>query len=241
MKLGFNSIVLAAASVFAVGAFAHFNQPAAKVCVSKKPAIGEQRIGYELIDLMRGEAWVTLDWTLKNYSDYSLGVASWNWIKNEPRIGYGARASILKSPGCRNNGEFTYQHMHGRPFFHIADITDFGFTHGEHNEIRGATVRKHHRLEFELGQTVTFLVSPDQNYFVRVNRPVGTDERAPKLPEAWSMQDFELKSAWQAELFGHVQVYRVQNGTSFQGPVSPPTVENSSKDLKSTQLGTRKS
>lgn len=241
MKLGIKSLVLATTSVFAVGVFAHFNQPAAKICVAEKPVIGEQRIGYELIDLMRGEAWVTLDWTLEKYSDYSLGVASWNWIKNEPRLGYGTRASILKSPGCENDGEFTYQHMHGRTFFHIADITDFGFTHGENNEIRGATVRKHHRLEFELGQTVTFLVSPDQNYFVRVNRPVGTDEKAPKLPEAWSMQDFELKSAWQAELFEHVQVYQVQNGTSFQGPVSPPSVEHSSKDLKNTQPGPRRS
>lgn len=237
MKLGATSIFLGAIFVFAVGAVASSGKPAIKICVTEKPTIGEQRIGYELIDVMRGEAWVTFDWTLDSYSEYSLGITSLNWFKNKPRLGYGARSGILKSPDCANDGEFSYQHMHGRSFFHIADITGIGTTHGENNELRGASVKKFHYLEFGAGQTVTFLVSPDQEFFVRVNRPVGSEQSEPELPESWSIKDFDLTSAWQAELFDNAQVYQVKDGTSFQGPVAPPTDELSKENSANTQIG----
>lgn len=240
MKLGVKSIVLGTSFLFAVGAFAASNQPTYRVCVSERPKIGQQKTGYELIDFIRGEAWVTLDWTLEDYSNYSLGITSLNWFKNAPRISSSARASILKSPDCENNGEFTYQHMHGRSFFHIADIKGIGTTYGENDEIQGANVKKYHKLEFDPGQTVMFLVSPENDYFVRVNSPVRTGENDAELPEAWTIQEFDLESAWQVELFEEVQVYQVKDGTSFQGPVNPPTGEYSYKDSKATEPGQHK-
>jgi hypothetical protein len=190
-----------------------------EVCVPRAPETAGQDVGYELIDLMRREAWVTTDWTLEAYADFSPGLTALNWLKNDPRLGYAARATVLRSPGCDADGEFTYQTMFGRTFFHIADIT--GATGGDltNGALTEGAVIKHHRLEFEADQTVSFLVSPAGESFVRVNRPIDTSAGDNALPEGWVLQELRLASAWQADLIGEVRVLRLDDRTSYQGPI----------------------
>ena len=190
-----------------------------ETCVARAPETAGQDVGYELIDILRREAWVTTDWTVDAYADFSPGITALNWLKNDPRQGYAARAIVLRSPGCTEDGEFTYQTMFGRTFFHIADLTSLAGGDLTNSALTEASVAKHHRLEFDAGQTVSFLVSPSGERFVRVNRPIDASQVEQELPEGWALEDVSLGTPWRADLIGEVRVLRLGDGTSYQGPI----------------------
>ena len=190
-----------------------------EVCVPRDLETAGQAVGYELIDLMRREAWVTTDWTVEAYKEFSPGLTELNWLKNDPRQGFAARASVLRSPGCAADGEFTYQTMFGRTFFHIAELTSLRGGDLTNGALTEGGVIKHHLLEFEADQTVSFLISPAGESFVRVNRPIDASLGDNMLPEGWVLQELRLDSAWQADLIGEIRVLRLDDGTSYQGPI----------------------
>lgn len=215
-----NSTVLMLATLSAVSlGIAALRADGRAVCLPRAPDTAGQDVGYEVIDILRREAWVTTDWTLDAYAAFSPGIAAPHWLKNDPRQGYAARASVLRSPGCAADGEFTYQTMFGRTFFHIADLTSLRGEDLTNGALTEASVTKHHRLEFDADQTVSFLVSPSGESFVRVNRPIDASAGGNALPEGWVLQELRLASAWQADLIGEVRVLRLDDGTSFQGPI----------------------
>ncbi len=187
-------------------------------CVPRAPETAGQTVGFELIDLMRREAWVTTDWTVDAYAEFSPGVGAPNWLKNDPREGFAARMAFLRSPGCAAEGEFTYRGMFGRTFVHVADLTRLGGGDLTNGALTQASVNKHHRLEFDIGQTVSMLVAPNGDRFVRVNRPVDASREDQDLPEGWVLQDLTLSAPWRADL-NDVAVLRLENGVSYQGPV----------------------
>ena len=189
-----------------------------EVCVSRAPETAGQNIGYELIDILRREAWVTTDWTVDAYAEFSPGITAPNWIKNDPRQGFAARTAFLRSPGCAADGEFTFQTMYGRTFIHVADLASLRGEDLTNGALTEASVNKHHRLEFDAGQTVSFLVSPSDAHFVRVNRPVDVSHDEQSLPVGWSLRDLTLSDPWRADLIGDVAVLRLENGVSYQGP-----------------------
>jgi hypothetical protein len=228
--------------IFLSGAFAAialtiFGGGERNVCIRRSPETAGQDVGYELIDLARREAWVTTDWTLDGFAAFSPGLAAVNWIKNDPRQGVSARTRVLRSPGCDVDGEFTHQTMFGHAFFHIADITEFWadeFAQGALKEVR---VRKHHRLEFDAGQTVSFLVSPMGDSFVLVNLPVGRSQDEQTLPNGWAQQDMTLMAPWNADLIGDVAVLRLENGASYQGPIDLLPRETAQPSVGTAHLG----
>ncbi|MEO1292713.1 MAG: hypothetical protein AAFV62_07780, partial [Pseudomonadota bacterium] len=94
------------------------------------------------------------------------------------------------------------------------------------------------RLDFDAGQTVSLLVSPNGERFVRVNRPVGARQSDQGLPAGWVLEDLSLGSAWRADLIGEVYVLRLGDGTSYQGPIGtlPAGPErNAARSPKETQ------
>lgn len=202
-----------------LGAYASMDAAEIQTCVTRPPETAGQRVGFEMIDLMRREAWVTTDWTPEDFAEFTPGLAALNWIKNDPRIGFADDTRVLRSPGCATDGEYTYQTMFGRTFFHIADMTRLGGHGLTDGALREGSVVKHHLLQFAAGQTVSFLVSPDEERFVRVNRPIQATATAQGLPEGWHLEDASLDDAWSAELSGEIRVLRLEDGTSYQGPV----------------------
>lgn len=190
-----------------------------EICVERAPETAGQDVGYELIDILRREAWVTTDWTGGAYAEFSPGITAPHWFKNDPRRGYAARAIVLRSPGCAADGEFTYQTMFGRTFFHIADLTILAGRDLTNGALTEAGVAKHHSLEFDAGQTVSFLVSPSGERFIRVNRPINASQSEKELPEGWVLEDVSLGTPWRADLIGEVHVLRLGDGTSYQGPI----------------------
>lgn len=215
-----NSLPFFAATVGAIAlGFAVTESETRDHCVRVSPETAGQAVGFELIDLVRREAWVTTDWSVEAFAAFSPGLTAPHWFKNDPRKGEAEHAIILRSPGCANDGEFTYSTMYDRTFFHIADITRLtgaGLTGGVLVE---TLVSKHHRLEFESGAAVSFLVSPDGHHFVGVSRPVDRSHTPITLPEGWSLKRLRLDEAWQADLIGEVNVIRLQDGVAYQGPI----------------------
>ena len=192
---------------------------AREVCAPRAPDTAGQNVGFELIDILRREAWVTTDWTVQEYAEFSPGITAPHWLKNDPRKGFPARASFLRSPGCAADGEYTFQTMYGRTFVHVADLTSFGGGDLTDGALAEASVRKHHRLEFDASQTVSFLVSPAGERFVGVNRPIGVTEAAEALPEGWTLEEVNLSNPWRADLIGDTQVLRLSDGASYQGAI----------------------
>lgn len=232
------SIALLVVTLFAMSlGIVEFGAVEREVCTPRVPETAGQNVGYELIDLARREAWVTTDWSVDGFAAFSPGLAAMNWIKNDPRQGVAARTRVLRSPGCEVDGEFTHQTMFGRGFFHIADITEIWadeFAQGALKEVR---VKKHHRLEFDAGQTVSFLVSPKGDSFVLVNRPVGASLGEQALPEGWAQQDMTLMAPWNADLIGDVAVLRLENGASYQGPIDLMPEATTKRALGAAHLG----
>lgn len=216
MKTAITILTVLFAIVVTPSVIAALNTPVREVCVERRPQVASQRIGYELIDLMRRQAWVTTDWTLEDYAEFSPPVTALNWIKNEPRVGSASRASVLRSPGCERDGQFTFMHTFGREFFHIADLTSAGQHDGTNGTIIEAAVLKYHRLQFDAGQTVSILVSPHGHRYIRVNRSAGEPVGAPALPKDWELHEQTLDRPLQVDLFGEVRVLRLHNGASYQ-------------------------
>jgi hypothetical protein len=219
MKTAIVTLTVLSMVVVAPGVIAALSAPVREVCIARPPQTASQQIGFELIDLMRRQAWVTTNWTLEAYANFSPPYAALNWIKNEPRVGFASSASVLRSPGCKQDGQFTYMNRFDRMFFHIADVTRAGWSHGPNGEIFEAAVHKYHRLEFDAGQIVSILVTPNGDRFIGVNRPVGEAKARPALPEGWELLDRELEGSRRVDLFGEVRVLRLQNGASYQGPM----------------------
>ncbi|MEL6379505.1 MAG: hypothetical protein AAFR69_00030 [Pseudomonadota bacterium] len=222
MKMKIALFLLLPFAIISLGALAAIKPESKEACVNQPPELAGQNIGFELIDVLRRQAWITTDWTLEDYSDFSPSLGSHGLIKNEPRVGFATNTSVLRSPSCDEDGQFTYQTRFGRTFFHIADISQIGPAYGENRKIKAATVTKYHRLQFDPGQIISVLLSPAGEAFIRVNRPVEVTSIDPELPQDWTIQEFVLSGSWQADLFGKVQVLRLEDGTSYQGPVRLP-------------------
>ncbi|MDX8352598.1 hypothetical protein [Cognatiyoonia sp. IB215182] len=220
--MGRTKILGSALLVAALGAVAATDAQSQETCVAVVPEASGAAVGYELIDIIRREAWVTRDWTLADYAAFSPGPAALNWRKNDPREGDAANARVMRSPECGHDGDFTYQIKFGREFFHIANIVSIGPRHGPNGEIREGGVVKYHRLTFDAGQTVSILHAPEGTAFIRVNRPVAAPHVQVRLPEGWSVTTAMLNTPWRVDLFGGVRVLRLQDGSSYQGPIEMP-------------------
>ncbi|MEJ8562168.1 hypothetical protein QTO30_13660 [Yoonia sp. GPGPB17] len=160
-----NSLLFFATTLLAVTlGFAFTGTQSRDYCIRISPDTAGQPVGFELIDTIRGEVWVTTDWTVEAYAAFSPGLTAPHWFKNEPRQGDAAKAIALRSPGCPHDGKFTYQTIYNRTFFHIADITRItgaGLTGGVRVE---STVNEHHRLEFEINEVNVIRLEDGASY-----------------------------------------------------------------------------
>ena len=75
--------------------------------------------GYELIDLLNEEVWVTSDFTPAEYAEFSPPLL---WIKNDPRIMMADQAEFLRSPGCSEPGQFTYMQAYDKGFLNVVQL-----------------------------------------------------------------------------------------------------------------------
>lgn len=178
------------------------------------------RAGYELIDIARGHAWATRDWTPKEFNNFKLPATWALWFKNGPRISFADRASFSRSPGCAEDGQYSYMNAFGKTFVLVARPFQFNPIHDPKGLIQSAKVEKYHTLYFDAESSVSFLKNPDGQSFVAVGTSYERSSEAPPLPDGWSIEKRVLTEALTVSLKGEVMVLRLQNGFSFQGPIS---------------------
>ena len=78
-----------------------------------------EKVGYELINLLTKEVWATGDFTKEEYEAFS---PPFFWMKNDPRIMIADRAEFLKSPGCDEDGQFTYMQKFNKEFLKVVQL-----------------------------------------------------------------------------------------------------------------------
>ena len=176
------------------------------------------RQGFELIDLVSGEVWLTKDWTLQEFERFELPISQSLWLKNDPRTGVAQSGKFLKSPGCER-GEFTYMQAHGREFLHVVDMDGMATELDDEGLIMAVQLNKHHSLGFNEGAEVKVLSDPSGQRFILVARTLLDVKDVPSVPEGWSLESFVLAAPFKVQLDGKVSVLRMDNEDSFQGPL----------------------
>lgn len=200
-----------------------------ETCVARPPQFaetgpgpagpGRAGPGYELISLVRGEAWATRDWTPEDYAAFSPPL-SWSfWFKNDPRLGLADQARFTRSPGCDEEGRFSYMTAFGRTFVLAARPRALTLGGDERGLITGVEVEKHHVLRFAAGRTLEVLENPEGRRFIAVSAPLRRATPAPELPAGWSLAARVATEDLEVALSGAVTVIRLANGVSYQGPL----------------------
>ncbi|MEL6347740.1 MAG: hypothetical protein AAFV53_31835 [Myxococcota bacterium] len=173
-----------------------------------------ERAGYELINVSGGGVWLTRDWSLEAYADFSLPFSWLGWRKNDPRRGVTDGGRLLRSPGCEP-GQYSYMRAFDREFVQVVQLQPLKRRAGLVHEVQ---LEKYHQVEYAANQSVKVLSRPDGNRYILVAETV---ERSgePTLPDGWTITEHVLDSDLQVDLFGEVTVIRLDNEDSFQGPL----------------------
>ncbi|MHC4310605.1 MAG: hypothetical protein ACYSSN_11720 [Planctomycetota bacterium] len=186
-------------------------------CVSFEPDFSGGEAGYELIDLLNKEVWVTSDFTAEEYAEFSPPLL---WIKNDPRITMGDRQSeFLRSPGCSEPGQFTFMRAFDKNFLKVVQLVSMNTPVDSQGLIRRTELEKYHLLTYSAGSTVYILHNLTGERFIGVSRSVDRSSDTFTLPEGWTLTSHVLSTELTVELSGNVSVLRTDNEDSYQGPL----------------------
>jgi len=188
-------------------------------CVSREPVLEGGEAGYELLDLMNKEVWLTLDFTAQEYAEFSPPVL---WQKNQPRVSMSDSqgGEFLRSPGCTDPGLYTYLQAWDKEFLNVVKLITIYEPVDEQGLIRETTLEKYHVLTYAAGSTVYVLHNPDGERFIGVSRDGDRTSDTFTLPDGWFLTTHVLASEIVVDLSGIVSNLRTENEDSFQGPLS---------------------
>lgn len=198
-------------------------------CVERSPSIPvrraasiDQRPGFEILDPVGGGVWMTRDWTVDAFEAFSFPWTWPFWFKNDPRRGVSDGVAFLRSPGCPSDGQFTYMTAFGREFVQVVELEDLTGSVGN-GAIREVELEKYHVLAFDAGSQVQILQGPDASHYLLVAETFARSEE-PELPDGWAITARVLEEPVVVELTGTVEVLRLTNEDSYQGPLSADTL-----------------
>jgi len=185
-------------------------------CVPLEPVWDGEGAGYELIDLLYKEVWVTGDFTSEEYTSFT---PPFLWIKNDPRILMADGGEFLRSPGCSEPGQFTYLLAFDKGFLNVVRLIEMNMPADTQGLIRKTELEKYHLVTYFSGRTVYILQSPTGERYIEVSRSVDRLSDTFTLPVGWTLTEHELQTDLQVELSGALSVLRTDNEDSFQGPL----------------------
>ena len=175
-----------------------------------------EKVGYELINLLTKEVWATGDFTSEEYEAFS---PPFFWMKNDPRIMIADQAEFLKSPGCDEDGQFTYMQKFNKEFLKVVQLKSMNKPADSEGLIRRTELEKYHVLTYDSGQNVNIIKNPSGERFIEVSRSLNRYSDTFTLPEGWILTSQFLEADLQVELLGSVSVLRTDNEDSYQGPI----------------------
>jgi hypothetical protein len=175
-------------------------------------------IGFEILEMQPGpsiRAWVSRDITREEFEELQLPLG---WFKNQIREVEHAGGQFHNSPGMVE-GEYRDKDMFGFHWRHVATVTQVRKTVDKGGILNGATVSKSHEIRVDAGQTITGLLSPTGEVYVRITRDADRDTDTSTIPDAWKLISHTTVERLVFRLPSEVLVIRTSNKDSFQGPV----------------------
>jgi hypothetical protein len=177
------------------------------------------RVGFELLQIVSPgqiKAWASDGPTQAEFDAIEL---SFGWFKNQPRELDPDTGMFARSPDALIDGEFSEQEMYGHVWRHVATIVDANIALDTQGLLTGSHVRKFHEVTFNAGKTLTLLVSPEGENYVRISRDYLRTTDQPSIPNGWQQVDYVTPGELVVELPDETLVIRADNEDSFQGPL----------------------
>ena len=191
-----------------------------ELCVALAPVFDTDGdgAGYELINLLGDEVWATPSWTRAEFADFSFPVSWFLWRKNDPRMPLADGGRFIKSPGCED-GQYNYMQAFDRSFFQVVRLIKINRSLDDQDLIRKTELEKHHIVHYSTGRTVSILLSPIGKRYIGVSRSLDRSSNTPTLPDGWTVTEYVLTEELRINLSGKVDVLRMDNEDSYQGPL----------------------
>ncbi len=183
------------------------------------PCSESPRIGYEILEIRsRNEiiAWANMTLTQAEFDAIELPRG---WFKNQPREIDTDGGSFARSPNASADNEFTDEDHFGYNWRHVATITEANIPLDRQRLLRGNLITKFHEITFNAGRTLSIIVSPDGDSYVRVTRDAGRTNEDPTLPESWQQLEYATPDDLVLQLPNPTLNIRTDNQDSFQGPL----------------------
>jgi haloalkane dehalogenase len=178
------------------------------------------RVGFEILEIQSPNsirAWISSDISREEFDALQLPQG---WIKNQPREGEPDSSLFYRSPDAVVDGEILRDSFFGFNWWHSATVTQANITLDEQGLLKGSTVKKFHEVTFNAGSTITVLLSPDDESYIRITRDANRVSDVPSIPDLWRLIEYKTSEKVVLRLPDNTTVIRTDNEDSFQGPVA---------------------
>jgi hypothetical protein len=179
----------------------------------------EARVGFEILQIRSPTeilVWFSADLTQQEFNAIDLPQG---WFKNQPREGEADSGFFARSPNASADGEFTREMHFGHEWLHNATVIETNVPVDAQGLLRLNRVAKFHTITFNAGRTLSVLVSPQGESYVRVSRDAGRSTDVPTIPSDWQLREQMISESLTIELPNPTDNIRADNEDSWQGPV----------------------
>jgi hypothetical protein len=181
-------------------------------------------VTFELIEIVSPEevnVWI-IDEPITVEEFQNLPLAS-NWQRQEASTEGDVNAStILRSPDAAEEGLFTKEEHFGYQWIFNAQIidNDVPLPENENGLLTGRYIAKYQEVTYNAGRTISVLISPEGEEYVRVSRDIDRTTEEQIIPETWTIEERQINEELIVRLPNPTLNIIVNNiGDSFQGPV----------------------
>lgn len=179
------------------------------------------RVFYEIIDLGEKEVWGTNEFTEEEFDEFKIPFWRKTWRKNSPREGFIDSMIFTRSPGCPEDGLFTYKQMFDKDWLKVVNLVEVNQKmEGTDGLLTRFTLEKYHRVWFFAGKEVYILTNPDGEQYISLTRSTQRETDTANLPDGWVLKPYTIKKDMIIDLFGVLDVLRGDNEDSYQGPLA---------------------
>lgn len=179
----------------------------------------QPQVGFEIHQIVSPNeivTWANGEMTQAEFDAIELPVG---WFKNQPREVEPDGGEFARSPGATADGELVFEEHFGHLWMHVATITQVNLPLDEEGLLTGAYVSKHHQVSFDAGSTLSMIISPESDHYVRISRDAGRTNNTPTIPSSWQHVEYTIDEDLVIQLPDPTVVIRADNEDSFQGPI----------------------
>ncbi|MEM9717793.1 MAG: hypothetical protein AAGA10_01000, partial [Bacteroidota bacterium] len=179
----------------------------------------ETQVGYEILQVLSPNeiiTWMALDITQQEFDAIQLPQG---WFKNQPREVDADSGFFTKSPSAAMEGEFVIEEHFGHIWQHVATITETSIQLDDEGLLSGNNITKFHTLQYNSGRTLSYIISPEGDRYLRVSRDAGRMSDTPTIPDTWQLVEEILSEDLIIPLPNPTLNIRADNEDSFQGPI----------------------